>query len=186
MTGVSVQGGKYVFVRGLGDRYTKSILNGMDIPGLDPDRNTLQMDIFPTTLIDNIIVVKSFTPDLPGDFTGGVVDIITKDFPEVKSGNVTAGIGYNPSMHFKSQALTYPGSSTDALGFDSGDRDLPFNKDLIIPAPAERSGELTRITGLFSNNWAAQRQSNRPICLVSGRCRICLHSFMVQEVVVSL
>jgi outer membrane receptor for ferrienterochelin and colicin len=162
VTGVSVQGGKYVFVRGLGDRYTKSILNGMDIPGLDPDRNTLQMDIFPTNLIDNIIVVKSFTPDLPGDFTGGVVDIITKDFPEVKSGNISAGIGYNPSMHFKSQALTYPGSPTDALGFDSGDRDLPFYKGIIIPAPAERSSELTRITGLFSNNWAAQRQSNRP------------------------
>src|SRR5690606_1496559 len=55
--GVSVQEGKYVFVRGLGDRYTKSILNGMDIPGLDPDKNTIQMDIFPTNILENILVM---------------------------------------------------------------------------------------------------------------------------------
>ncbi len=61
VTGVSVEGGKYVYVRGLGDRYTKSILNGMDIPGLDPDRNSLQMDMFPTGFIDNIIVTKSIS-----------------------------------------------------------------------------------------------------------------------------
>lgn len=162
VTGVSVQGGKYVFVRGLGDRYTKSILNGMDVPGLDPDRNTLQMDVFPTNLIDNILVVKSFTPDLPGDFTGGVVDIITKDFPETKTASISLGAGYNPDMHMRGSALSYPGSPTDLLGFDNGTRDLPFYEKIIIPSPAERSSELTRITSLFSNNWAAQRQTNRP------------------------
>lgn len=84
VTGVSVESGKYVYVRGLGDRYTKTVLNGVDIPGLDPDRNTMQMDIFPTNLIDNIIVHKSFSAELPADFTGGVVDIAIKDFPERK------------------------------------------------------------------------------------------------------
>ena len=117
VTGVSVEGGKYVFVRGLGDRYTKSILNGMDVPGLDPDRNTLQMDIFPTNLIDNIIVLKSFTPDLPGDFTGGIVNIITKDFPEEKTFALSGGLTYNPSMHFKSNYITAQGGATDWLGF---------------------------------------------------------------------
>ena len=110
--GVSIEGGKYVFVRGLGDRYTKSILNGMDIPGLDPDRNTRQMDIFPTNVIDNIIVVKSFTADLPADFTGGIVDIQLKDFPEEKNLSASASFGYNPSMHFKSDFLTYDVSKT--------------------------------------------------------------------------
>ena len=57
--GVSVQSGKYIYVRGLGDRYTKSILNGVDIPGLDPDRNTIQFDIFPSEILDNVIVLKS-------------------------------------------------------------------------------------------------------------------------------
>ena len=81
--GVSVQGGKFVYVRGLGDRYTKSILNGMDIPGLDPDRNTLQLDIFPSQILENIVVIKSSTADQPADFTGGVVDIVTKDIPKI-------------------------------------------------------------------------------------------------------
>ena len=79
--GVSVQGGKYVYVRGLGDRYSKSILNGIDIPGLDPDRNTIQMDLFATNLLSNILVIKSARADMPADFTGGVIDIITKEFP---------------------------------------------------------------------------------------------------------
>ena len=80
VTGVSIEGGKYIYVRGLGDRYSKVTLNGMDIPGLDPDKNSLQMDIFPTNLIDNIIVSKNFTPDLPADFAGGLVNIETKSF----------------------------------------------------------------------------------------------------------
>ncbi len=91
--GVSVQGGKYVYVRGLGDRYTKSILNGVDIPGLDPDRNTIQMNIFPTNILDNIIVIKSATADYPADFTGGVIDIVTKDFPTKAEYSISAGFG---------------------------------------------------------------------------------------------
>jgi len=158
VTGVSVEGGKYVFVRGLGDRYTKSILNGMDIPGLDPDRNTLQMDVFPTNLIDNIVVVKSFTPDLPGDFTGGVVNIVTKDFPEEKTMNISAGLGYNPSMHLNDNALGYAGSSTDALGFDNGDRRRPLSRNTFIPRTAQQSPELNRLTQKFSNNWEAQNK----------------------------
>lgn len=67
VTGVSVEGGKYVYIRGLGDRYTKTVLNGVDVPDLDPDRNTIQMDIFPTNVIDNIVVSKSFTAELPAD-----------------------------------------------------------------------------------------------------------------------
>ena len=59
--------GKYVYVRGLGDRYTKSILNGVDIPGLDPERNTIQMDIFPTNILDNVTVIKSASAEMPAD-----------------------------------------------------------------------------------------------------------------------
>jgi len=157
--GVSVQGGKYVFVRGLGDRYTKSILNGMDIPGLDPDRNTVQMDIFPTNIIDNIIVVKSFTPDLPGDFTGGVVNIVTKDFPEEKQMNVSLGTSFNPSMHLNKNYLSYQGSKTDWLGFDNGLRDLPFHKSNNIPAPINQF-KLTYLTASFNNIMAAEKTTS--------------------------
>jgi TonB-dependent receptor len=133
VTGVSVQGGKYVYVRGLGDRYTKSVLNGMEIPGLDPDRNALQMDLFPTNILDNIIVLKTFTADLPADFTGGIVDVKTKSFPESKALSINGGIGYNPSMHFNPNFRTYEGSNTDIFGFDDGRRDIPTGRSENIP-----------------------------------------------------
>lgn len=133
--GVSVQGGKYVYVRGLGDRYTKTTLHGMDIPGLDPDRNSLQMDIFPTSVISSIIVRKSFTADMPADFTGGVVNIETKTFPDKPVTDVSAGIGFTPGMHFNSDYRTYNGGGLDFLGFDDGSRSEPLNMGLSNPAP---------------------------------------------------
>ncbi len=148
ITGVSIEGGKYLFVRGLGDRYTKSILNGVDIPGLDPDRNTLQLDIFPTNIIDNILVMKSFTADLPSDFTGGVVDIQTKEFPDEKLANISIGFGYNPSMHFNKNYLTYEGGDTDFLGFDDGSRDIPTGRSTDIPLFSEVVGDPTSEEGL--------------------------------------
>ena len=124
ITGVSIEGGKYVYVRGLGDRYTKTLLNGMEIPGLDPDRNTLQMDIFPTNVLSNIVVAKTFTADLPADFTGGLVNIETQDVPDIKTTTAQVGLGYNSRMHFNSDFLTYEGGKTDWLGFDDGTREL--------------------------------------------------------------
>jgi hypothetical protein len=146
VAGLSVEGGKYIYVRGLGDRYTKTILNGVDIPGLDPDRNTLQLDIFPTNIIDNILVYKSFTADLPADFTGGVIDIEIKDFPEEKQGSISLSAGYNPSFHFKSNYLTYKGGSTDFLGFDDGTRQIPATTD--IPLFSEVVGDPYGAKGL--------------------------------------
>ncbi|MBD3636113.1 MAG: TonB-dependent receptor [Crocinitomicaceae bacterium] len=123
--GVSISGGKYVYVRGLGDRYNKTVLNGVDIPGLDPDRNSLQMDIFPTNILDNIIVNKSFIAELPADFTGGIVDIGLKSFPDEQQRNISIGLGYNPYFHFQKDYLTYKGGKTDFLGFDDGTRKIP-------------------------------------------------------------
>ncbi len=147
VTGVSIEGGKYVYVRGLGDRYTKTVLNGVDIPGLDPDRNTIQMDIFPTNVIDNIIVSKSFTAELPADFTGGVVDIETKDFPEEKTFRVSVSGGVNPSMHFNKNYLTYQGGRTDFLGFDDGTRANPTGGRTTIPQFGEVVGNPSSARG---------------------------------------
>ncbi len=150
VTGVSVEGGKHVVVRGLGDRYSKTILNGLDVPGLDPDRNSVQLDIFPTNLVANIIVYKSFTPDLPADFTGGMVNIETKDFPESETFEISAGVGFNPDMNFNDDYITYPGGGTDWLGIDDGTRELPISPDLVIPERAENNPILTDITTSFS------------------------------------
>jgi TonB-dependent receptor len=153
--GVSVQEGKYVYVRGLGDRYTKSILNGMDIPGLDPDRNTIQLDLFPTNILDNIQVIKSSTADLPADFTGGMVNIVTKDFPSREEYSISIGGTYNPSMHFNSNYLSYEGSSTDFLGFDNGARDLPVRRNQTFPRPFDKDAALTRLTQRFDPTLSA-------------------------------
>lgn len=133
VTGVSVEGGKYVFVRGLGDRYTKTTLNEMDIPGLDPDRNTIQIDIFPTSTVENIVIYKTFSPNLSGDFTGGLVNIETKDFPMEETTSASIGFSVVPGMHFNKNYVGYNGSNTDWLGMDDGTRDLPFSKEISIP-----------------------------------------------------
>lgn len=168
VTGVSIEGGKYVYVRGLGDRYTKTVLNGMDVPGLDPDRNTIQMDIFPTNVIDNIIVSKSFTSDLPADFTGGVVDIETKDFPEEKTMKLGISGNINPSMHFNKNYLTYQGGKTDFLGFDDGTRAIPTGGKTNIPQYGQVVGnpnspagmEYQDILGNFNKTLGGTRQSS--------------------------
>ncbi|MBU2995229.1 carboxypeptidase-like regulatory domain-containing protein [Cellulophaga baltica] len=158
--GVSVQGGKYVYVRGLGDRYTKTTLNGMDVPGLDPDRNTLQLDLFPTTILDNIQVVKSFTAESSADFTGGFVDIVTKDIPVRKELGVTVGLTYNSSMHFNKDYLSSDKSSTDFLGFDNGDRDLPFSRSQSIPNPVSGDSELTTLTRSLTPQMGVEKKQN--------------------------
>ncbi len=136
VTGVTVQDGKNVFVRGLGDRYTKTILNGMEIPGLDPDRNTVQMDIFPTSVMDNIIVYKTFSPNLSGDFTGGTVDITLKDFPDRKRMSFSGSLGYNPIANMNNNFLTYTSSKADLLGLGAASKALPIpsNAPILIPS----------------------------------------------------
>ncbi len=166
VTGVSVEGGKYVYVRGLGDRYTKTVLNGVDIPGLDPDRNSIQMDIFPTNIIDNIIVHKSFSADLPADFTGGVIDIALKDFPEEKKGNVTVGVGYNSNYHFNPDYLTYEGGKTDWLGYDDGTRAIPATEnipefaDAIDPDDVAAGTRYKEILTSFNPTLAAEKRTS--------------------------
>ncbi|WP_248724405.1 TonB-dependent receptor [Seonamhaeicola sp. ML3] len=160
--GVSVVGGKYVYVRGLGDRYTKSTLNGVDIPGLDPDRNTIQMDIFPTNILDNIIVVKSAAAEYPADFTGGVVDIVTKDFPTKFEASISLGTGYNPDMHFNDNFLIGTGGDTDFWGYDDGTRNLQINRYQPIPGRFENRGLLTSLTGRFDSELRAKQQTSNP------------------------
>ena len=152
VTGVSIEGGKYIYVRGLGDRYSKVTLNQMDIPGLDPDKNSLQMDIFPTNLIDNIIVSKNFTADMPADFTGGLMNVETKAFPDERILAVSAGIGFNPAMHFNQDFITYEGGETDYLGYDDGTRSLPSR--------ARRPNAPTPIEAIINDNVSDEDVTN--------------------------
>ncbi len=125
VSGVSISEGKYAVVRGLSDRYNQTLINLGEIPPLDPDRATVQLDRFPTGLIDNITVYKNFTPDLPGSFSAGLIDIQTKTHPTQRELKFTASVGYNTVSSLKDDFLTYEGGKWDFIGLDDGTREIP-------------------------------------------------------------
>ena len=124
VTGATTVGGKYVYIRGLGDRYSSTQLNGANLPSSDPDKKAVHLDLFPTNLIENITTTKTATPDKPGDFTGGTVDIKTKSFPDKFRFSFSMSGAYNNNTTGQ-EILTYPGSGTDWLGYDNGFREVP-------------------------------------------------------------
>lgn len=124
VTGVSVVGGKDLVVRGLGDRYTTTNLNGSTLPSPDPDRQSTPMDLVPSGLLANIVVEKSFTPDKPGDFAGGSVNLSTKDYPEKRTLKISTSFGRNSITTGETIKFHDP-SSKDWLGYDDGKRDIP-------------------------------------------------------------
>ncbi len=123
VTGVSTVRG-FVTVRGLADRYILTTINGNRIPTLDPFTNNLRLDIFPTGLIDNLVITKTADPALPGDWSGAYISVETKDYPDKFTLSAKTSIGYNTQTTGK-QIVTSEGSSTDWLGFDNGFRDIP-------------------------------------------------------------
>lgn len=126
VSGVSTNGG-LITVRGIGDRYVKTTLNGSRIPTLDPLTNNIKLDIFPASLVDNIVITKTTSPDLPGDWSGAYISVETKDYPDKLSVNVETQFGYNAQTTGK-DFLTSERSSTDWLGYDSGLRTRNSNE----------------------------------------------------------
>jgi outer membrane receptor for ferrienterochelin and colicin len=125
VSGVSTNGG-LITVRGIGDRYVKTTLNGARIPTLDPLTNNIKLDIFPTSLIDNIVITKSASPDLPGDWAGAYISVETKDYPDKLTVNLESQFGVNAQSTFQ-DFITSDRSATDWLGFDRGLRSREEN-----------------------------------------------------------
>ncbi|HEU4406278.1 MAG TPA: TonB-dependent receptor [Polyangiaceae bacterium] len=124
VVGATIVDGRFVYVRGLGDRYTNSLLNGVPLPSPEPDTQALPLDIFPVLVLSDITISKTFTPDMPGDFAGGSVNIHTRSFPDKFTFSVSATAGANTQSTF-ARRDTYRGGSTDWLGADDGARALP-------------------------------------------------------------
>lgn len=145
VTGASIVDGKFAVIRGLSDRYTSATLNSMEIPSADPYRKSAQLDLFPSSMIERIEVNKTFTPDQPGGFTGGSVNIVTKTIPEQFFFKMSVGASFNTQSTGK-EILTSPGGKTDWLGMDDGTRALPagLENDQRVPTLAQANANLAQ------------------------------------------
>ena len=136
VTGVSLVGGKYAVIRGLSDRYTRTLLNGVEVPSADPYRMSPQLDLFPSAMIDRVSVSKSFTPDQPGGTGGGTINILTKAFPENPFFKFSLGTSYNPNANLRDDFLADPSSSTAFLDLPNGPKALSSSLFGLSQAPA--------------------------------------------------
>ena len=127
VTGTTVVDGKYVYVRGLGDRYSATTINGLRLPSIDPYRNSAQLDLIPTSILDNIAASKTFTPNLPGDFTGGSVDVKIKALPERFTWGVSASTAYNGQANLRSDFLTFADGNATTLGYAGDNLSIPID-----------------------------------------------------------
>ncbi|ADL00001.1 TonB-dependent receptor domain-containing protein [Brevundimonas subvibrioides] len=129
VTGLSVVEGRFIYVRGLGERYSSALLNGSPLPSPEPLQRVVPLDLFPANVLDSVTVQKTYSANFPGEFGGGVIDLQTIDAPNEPFFSMQVGVGGNTETTGK-KALTYYGSRTDFLGFDDGTRDLPGEIDL--------------------------------------------------------
>ncbi len=117
VAGVSTNGG-FITVRGIGDRYVKTTVNGNRIPTLDPFTNNIKLDMFPASLVDNVIITKTASPDMPGDYAGAYISVETKDYPDALTVSIESTVGYNAQTTGK-DVITSERSKTDWLGYDN-------------------------------------------------------------------
>jgi outer membrane receptor protein involved in Fe transport len=161
--GTSIQEGKYLIVRGLADRYNQAMLNGVLLSTTEPDRKTFSFDIFPSAMIDNIIVNKAFVPELPGEWAGGLVQVNTKDIPAANFLTMQMGTGFNTNTIGK-DFYRNPGGKYDWLGLDDKSRALPSTLPLRADFLALKANpaEQARYGTLFQNNWSTVK-GNSPL-----------------------
>lgn len=126
VTGLTLVGGKYVYVRGMGERYSSTLLNRSSLPSPEPERRVIPLDLFPAGILKSMVIQKTYSPDLPGEFGGGTILLNTKGRPEEFVLSVSLSTGYLQDTTFE-DGLTYKGGAFDFFGIDDGARALPSN-----------------------------------------------------------
>jgi len=166
VTGLSVVGGGFVYVRGLGDRYSSSLLNGSPLPSPEPLRRSVPLDIFPTTIVGSALVQKTYSVNYPGEFGGGVINLTTKAIPDRNF--ISAGATISADDATTSElGYTYYGGGADWIGYDDGTRKVPAfirnapNGSGIIPAAqvaqlSNASTTLLQRNNQLPANWSAE------------------------------
>ncbi len=165
LPGVTLVGDQFIYIRGLGERYSSTTVNGAYVPSPDLTRNVIPMDLFPAEIVGSISIQKGYSADQPAAFGGGNVDIRTRSLPDDFLFNVSVGLGTNSES--SSDGLTYPGGSDDRLGTDDGTRALP---QAVSDAIQTYRGNLSQ-TGIYTellkdgqfHSFAEAQQINREL-----------------------
>jgi len=155
VSGASIQDNKYVIVRGLSDRYNQALLNDAPMPSSEPDKKAFSFDMIPAVMIDNIIINKTATPDLTGEFAGGLVQVNTRDIPSKSQLSVGLSLGYNTQSTFRD----FVSNDRNALawfGFDNGSRSLPAGIPGVSAYRAQTDEQKINSTRLFPDDVYAE------------------------------
>ncbi len=155
ITGLSIVGSRFVNVRGVNERYNNTQLNGVTMVGTDPGKRAFSFDLIPATLLENTVVAKTFTPDLPGDFSGGLVQLNTIDFPDQQAVRVSISGGFSSGTTFRTMQLG-PRGGTDFIGMDDGTRAMPGtfpDTGKINTNNGYTAGEVAQYARQFNNNF---------------------------------
>ena len=163
LAGLSLVRGKYVFVRGLGDRYSSASLNGLNLPSPEPLKRVVPLDLFPTSIIESSVVQKTYSADMPGEFGGGMVEIKTKAVPLDRIFEFSASTSFNSATSLKNDGLMYDGGE-DSFGYDDGIRSVPssiqdaINSNLKLDRSNFNSTQLANFGRDFENSklWVIQ------------------------------
>lgn len=172
VTGLTVVGGRFVYVRGMGERYSSALLNGATLPSPDPERRVVPLDLFPADVIESISVQKTYSPDLPGEFGGGSTQIRTRGIPDAFGASFSLSGAWNEASTGRN-GLTYHTGETDWAGFDNGTRSLPEgvriaaeHGQLSLEDPSTGEGYplgvLTALGQTMPNHWSARRKELPP------------------------
>ena len=161
ISGASVQDNKFVVIRGLSDRYNFALINGSPLPSSESDRKAFSFDIFPSNMLDNLTVMKSGSPDLPGEFSGGVININTTEPKDKNYHNLQLSLGYNTITTFRNFS-TYQGSNLDFLGLGSKDRGLPTDIPRTQDFSQLNKTDKANLAGLMNTSWSTNSRMALP------------------------
>ena len=167
VTGLSTVGNGLVFVRGLGDRYSLALLNGLPLPSPEPLSRVVPLDLFPTGVISSSLVQKTYSANFPGEFGGGVINLTTRAIPDESFLKIGGGIS-GDTVTSLSPGLTYFGSANDWSGFDDGSRDIPSTLRTFFDSGARIGDEGVNVQGILAqisdpNLILLQRMGDTPL-----------------------
>ncbi len=163
VSGASIQDDRFAIIRGLNDRYNAAFINGAPLPSTESDRKAFAFDIFPSNILDNIVIYKTALPDMVGDFAGGVINIATKSIPAKNFTSISVGMGYNTLATGNDRLVSDLKGSTDWLGIDDGTRAIPDGlptQQEIVNMPFSQRAEVAKQFG--DRKWGVHKTTTTP------------------------